>query len=70
MITKPDLLRRKIKAGIEMKAMPDRDLMKMLGISRATYERRMKDPTRFSVQELLWIEKALGISLLNLEAKL
>ena len=64
-----ELIGREIRAGQSRMRLRQADIAVKLRMSLATYNRRLNEPERFTLEELLKLEKELKIELLNPELK-
>ena len=60
-----ELIGREIRAGQSRMRLRQADIAVKLRMSLATYNRRLNEPERFTLEDLLKLEKLLKIELLN-----
>ena len=69
LMNRSELIGREIRAGQSRMRLRQADIAVKLRMSLATYNRRLNEPERFTLEELLKLEKVLKIELLNPELK-
>ena len=69
LMNRSELIGREIRAGQSRMRLRQADIAVKLRMSLATYNRRLNEPERFTLEELLKLEKMLKIELLNPEWK-
>ena len=60
-----ELIGREIRAGQSRMRLRQADIAVKLRMSLATYNRRLNEPERFTLEDLLKLEKLLKVELLN-----
>ena len=68
-MNRSELIGREIRAGQSRMRLRQADIAVKLRMSLATYNRRLNEPERFTLEDLLKLEKVLKIELLNPELK-
>jgi len=69
LMNRSELIGREIRAGQSRMRLRQADIAVKLRMSLATYNRRLNEPERFTLEDLLKLEKVLKIELLNPELK-
>ena len=64
-MNRSELIGREIRAGQSRMRLRQADIAVKLRMSLATYNRRLNEPERFTLEDLLKLEKVLKIELLN-----
>ena len=64
-MNRSELIGREIRAGQSRMRLRQADIAVKLRMSLATYNRRLNEPERFTLEDLLELEKVLKIELLN-----
>ena len=65
LMNRSEIIGREIRAGQSRMRLRQADIAVKLRMSLATYNRRLNEPERFTLDELLKLEKVLKIELLN-----
>lgn len=65
LMNRSELIGREIRAGQSRMRLRQADIAVKLRMSLATYNRRLNEPERFTLEDLLKLEKLLKIELLN-----
>ena len=65
LMNRSELIGREIRAGQSRMRLRQADIAVKLRMSLATYNRRLNEPERFTLEDLLKLEKVLKIELLN-----
>jgi len=65
LMNRSELIGREIRAGQSRMRLRQADIAVKLRMSPATYNRRLNEPERFTLEDLLKLEKVLKIELLN-----
>ena len=65
LMNRSEIIGREIRAGQSRMRLRQADIAVKLRMSLATYNRRLNEPERFTLEELLKLEKILKIELLN-----
>ena len=65
LMNRSEIIGREIRAGQSRMRLRQADIAVKLRMSLATYNRRLNEPERFTLEELLKLEKVLKIELLN-----
>lgn len=68
-MNRSEIIGREIRAGQSRMRLRQADIAVKLRMSLATYNRRLNEPERFTLEDLLKLEKVLKIELLNPELK-
>lgn len=69
LMNRSEIIGREIRAGQSRMRLRQADIAVKLRMSLATYNRRLNEPERFTLEDLLKLEKVLKIELLNPELK-
>ena len=69
LMNRSEIIGREIRAGQSRMRLRQADIAVKLRMSLATYNRRLNKPERFTLENLLKLEKVLKIELLNPELK-
>lgn len=69
LMNRSEIIGREIRAGTSRLMLKQVEVATRIHMSPATYERRLKDPGTFKLDELLKLEKELKIELLNPKLK-
>lgn len=69
LMNRSEIIGREIRAGQSRMRLRQADIAVKLRMSLATYNRRLNEPERFTLENLLKLEKLLKIELLNPELK-
>ena len=64
-MNRSEIIGREIRAGQSRMRLRQADIAVKLRMSLATYNRRLNEPERFTLEDLLKLEKVLKIELLN-----
>lgn len=65
LMNRSEIIGREIMAGQSRMRLRQADIAVKLRMSLATYNRRLNEPERFTLEDLLKLEKVLKIELLN-----
>lgn len=65
LMNRSEIIGREIRAGIARMMLKQDDVAIMAHLSKSTFQRRLREPEKFTLDELLKLEKALKIVLLN-----
>lgn len=65
LMNRSEIIGREIRAGQSRMRLRQADIAVKLRMSLATYNRRLNEPERFTLEDLLKLEKVLKIELLN-----
>lgn len=65
LMNRSEIIGREIRAGQSRMRLRQADIAVKLRMSLATYNRRLNEPERFTLEDLLKLEKLLKIELLN-----
>ena len=65
LMNRSEIIGREIRAGQSRMRLRQADIAVKLQMSLATYNRRLNEPERFTLEDLLKLEKLLKVELLN-----
>ena len=65
LMNRSEIIGREIRAGQSRMRLRQADIAVKLRMSLATYNRRLNEPERFTLEDLLKLEKVLKIELFN-----